>query len=59
MAGTSDRTVRPGDALRIRDHVPGTRIVDLPGLGHLAHEERAGEVARHLQNFFDDCAARA
>lgn len=59
MAGTSDRTVRPGDALRIRARVPGTRIVDLPGLGHLAHEERAGEVARHLQNFFDDRATRA
>jgi magnesium chelatase accessory protein len=49
MVGTRDRTVRPGDALRIRDRVPGTRIVELAGLGHLAHEERAAEVAQHLR----------
>ncbi len=49
LVGSSDRTVRPGDALRIRDRVPGTRIVELHGLGHLAHEERAAEVAEHLR----------
>ncbi len=49
MVGTRDRTVRPGDALRIRERLPGTRIVELPGLGHLAHEERAAEVAGHLR----------
>ena len=49
MVGTRDRTVRPGDALRIRDRVPGSRVVELAGLGHLAHEERAAEVAGHLR----------
>lgn len=49
LVGTRDRTVRPRDALRIRDRVPGSRIVELPGLGHLAHEERAAEVAGHLR----------
>ncbi|MCE2946542.1 MAG: alpha/beta fold hydrolase BchO [bacterium] len=49
MVGTRDRTVRPGDALRIRERVPGARIVELAGLGHLAHEERAAEVAAHLR----------
>jgi len=49
LVGTRDRTVRPADALRIRDQLPGTRIVELSGLGHLAHEERAAEVAGHLR----------
>ena len=50
LVGTRDRTVRPGDALRIRDRVAGTRIVEMHGLGHLAHEERAAEVAGHLRS---------
>ena len=49
LVGSRDRTVRPADALRIRDRVPGARIVELHGLGHLAHEERAAEVAVHLR----------
>jgi magnesium chelatase accessory protein len=49
LVGTRDRTIPPGDALRIRARVPTARIVELPGLGHLAHEERAAEVAAHLR----------
>jgi len=48
MVGGRDRTVPPADARRIAARVPGTRIVELAGLGHLAHEERAAEVALHL-----------
>jgi magnesium chelatase accessory protein len=54
LVGTRDRTVRPGDALRIRERVPGTRIIELPGLGHLAHEERPAEVAGHLRAMLGD-----
>jgi len=48
LVGTRDRTVRPADALRVRERLPATRVVELPGLGHLAHEERATEVAGHV-----------
>jgi len=43
--GTRDRTVPPEQALRIAARVPGARIVELPGLGHLAHEEDPAQVA--------------
>ena len=49
LVGSRDRTVAPGDAVRIRARVPEARIVELSGLGHLAHEERAAEVAGHLR----------
>jgi magnesium chelatase accessory protein len=47
LVGGADRTVRPEDANRLRELLPAgmTRIVPLPGLGHLAHEERPAEVA--------------
>ncbi|TCZ65983.1 alpha/beta fold hydrolase BchO [Roseicella aquatilis] len=45
VVGGHDRTVAPSDARRIRAQVPGARIIDLPALGHLAHEERPAEVA--------------
>ena len=45
IVGGRDRTVSPGDARRIRAQVPGVRIIDLPALGHLAHEERPAEFA--------------
>lgn len=49
MVGSRDRTVPPADAWRIAERVPGARVVELSGLGHLAHEERAAEVAGHLR----------
>jgi magnesium chelatase accessory protein len=49
LVGTRDRTVRPDVALRIRERLPSTAIIELPGLGHLAHEERAAEIAGHVQ----------
>jgi magnesium chelatase accessory protein len=49
VVGANDRTVQPGDAARVRAILPSTRIVTLPGLGHLAHEEKPEEVARILE----------
>jgi magnesium chelatase accessory protein len=40
IVGGNDRTVPPADAARVRDLVPGARLVTLSGLGHLAHEEK-------------------
>jgi magnesium chelatase accessory protein len=45
VTGRNDRTISPAEALRVRAVVPGTEIVSLPGLGHLAHEERPEAVA--------------
>ena len=35
----NDRTIPPGEAQRVLRLVRGARIVAIPGLGHLAHEE--------------------
>ncbi len=40
IAAGNDRTISPTEAVRVRNIVPGSKIVSLPGLGHLAHEEQ-------------------
>ncbi len=39
VAADNDGTVPPGEALRVRRLLPGARVLSVPGLGHLAHEE--------------------
>lgn len=51
LNGANDRTISPFQALRVRDLVPGCEIVSLPGLGHLAHEERPRDVADIIEDF--------
>jgi magnesium chelatase accessory protein len=46
VTAANDTTIRPADAARVRDLVPGATLVTLPRLGHLAHEEQPGTVAR-------------
>ncbi len=43
--GERDRTVDPVVSRRVSARVPGARLVPLPGLGHLAHEEAPERVA--------------
>jgi magnesium chelatase accessory protein len=45
VAAGNDRTLPPAEAMRIRALLPAAELVELPGLGHLAHEERPGLVA--------------
>jgi magnesium chelatase accessory protein len=45
VVGTNDRTLPPAEAERVRRILPSARIERLPGLGHLAHEEAAEQVA--------------
>jgi magnesium chelatase accessory protein len=45
VTGNNDRTVSPATALMVRAVLPSAKLVSLPGLGHLAHEERPEEVA--------------
>jgi magnesium chelatase accessory protein len=46
--GENDRTVPPSEAERVRAILPRAKLRRLPGLGHLAHEERPGKVAEML-----------
>lgn len=48
LTGARDRTVPPTDAARVQACVPGASWTSLPGLGHLAHEERPAEVSRTI-----------
>ncbi len=46
MVGSNDRMIRPDGSVRAAARSPDARIVTLPGLGHLAHEEDPATVAR-------------
>jgi magnesium chelatase accessory protein len=49
IVGDKDGMVPPEDATRVQERLPHGRIVMLPGLGHLAHEEEPGLVARLIE----------
>jgi magnesium chelatase accessory protein len=46
IVGAQDITVPPADAARVQAMVKGCSVTTLPGLGHLAHEEDPGKVAK-------------
>ena len=48
LAGAKDRTISPEQAFDVRRLLPRTSIEQLPGLGHLAHEERPVEIAARI-----------
>ena len=54
LVGTGDRTIDPAQADRVAALAPFSRIVRLPGLGHLAHEERPDEVTDLIGRLADD-----
>jgi magnesium chelatase accessory protein len=49
IVGDKDGMVPPEDAVRVAARLPQGRIVMLPGLGHLAHEEEPGMVSRLIE----------
>ena len=53
LAASGDRTLPPAHARRVQALLPRARLVDLPGLGHLAHEEDAARVAALVAAAFD------
>ena len=57
VAGSNDRMVPPSESHRVRTLVPRAELVTLPGLGHLAHEEKPGDVAALLERAAHDDAA--
>jgi len=48
LHGDRDKTVPPSVARSVAGKVPASELLILPGLGHLAHEERPEEVAAIL-----------
>jgi magnesium chelatase accessory protein len=60
LAGERDAAIPPVQARRVQGMVPGARVLLMPGVGHLAHEESPGEVAAAMSGFFaEDRLARA
>jgi magnesium chelatase accessory protein len=51
VVGLKDGTLPPSEGRRVRDRVPSAELVELPGLGHLAHKERPATVAKLLREF--------
>lgn len=48
LVGGQDGTVPPAQAQRVQQRLPSARLLPLPGLGHLAHEEAPQRVADAL-----------
>lgn len=48
VVGDGDRTVPPKQAFDVADRLPCARVDRLPGLGHLAHEERPDRVLQAI-----------
>lgn len=48
VTGSNDGMVPPSESYRVRSLVRHAELMSLPGLGHLAHEERPDEVAALL-----------
>jgi pimeloyl-ACP methyl ester carboxylesterase len=51
IAGQHDAIVPPATAEYLRDHIPGARLVVLPGAGHLSGQERPAEYNAALREF--------
>lgn len=49
VVGAKDGMISPAESRRVHAMVPGSELVSLPGLGHLAHEERPELVARLVE----------
>lgn len=53
VVGSNDRAVPPTQAAQIRQRLPGARLVVMPRVGHLAHEEEPEEAARLIREAAD------
>jgi magnesium chelatase accessory protein len=56
IVGECDGTISPADAGRVAALVPGATVASLPGLGHLAHEEKPEEVAALIRSVGGEAA---
>jgi pimeloyl-ACP methyl ester carboxylesterase len=59
LVGTADALTPPRDSRRIADLVPGARLVELSGAGHMLMYERTDEVDTLIMEFARECQAGA
>lgn len=59
IVGDRDRTVPPAQAREVKRFLPSARLVTLPGLGHLAHEEKPEIVTDLLLTLLRERTERA
>lgn len=59
LVGERDRAIAPAKARRVAEALPTARIEQLPGLGHLAHEERPDLVGAILLRLLQEELATA
>ena len=57
--GLADQTIPPAMAHEALRRIPGSTLTEAAGLGHLAHEEDAAEVAQHLLRWMAGAAPAA
>lgn len=50
IAGGNDTAIPPSDAARVQALVPTAKVLLLPGLGHLAHEEAPEKIAERIED---------
>jgi magnesium chelatase accessory protein len=56
IVGTNDKTIAPQVSRDVAKLVPKAQVLELFGLGHLAHEEDAGAVAKLILDVLQDPA---
>ncbi len=49
IVGGGDRTIPPSEAKRVQAIIPGTEVIVLRGLGHLAHEEAPQRTVHEIE----------
>ncbi|MER5884979.1 alpha/beta fold hydrolase [Streptomyces sp. NPDC001941] len=54
VAGAGDRATPPAHARELAAAIPGARLVEVPGAGHLAGTERPGAVLTALEALLED-----
>ena len=57
VAAENDKTISPEDSTDVAALVPSARIVRIPGLGHLAHEEKPEIIAQLILSLPEDLQA--
>lgn len=58
IAGGADASLPPPFSQEIHSLIPGSRLVELPGVGHSSPVEDPAGVTRALEQFLDDIRAR-
>jgi magnesium chelatase accessory protein len=57
IVGENDLTIPPGDCHLVSRLAPSSRIIRLPNLGHLAHEENPAQLAELIASVMSTTGA--